>query len=48
MDPSSNGHRRDAEHITAGLFRWVVFVVLSVLLIGGVALALTALWRWIF
>lgn len=48
MYPPDNGHREDAEHITVGLFRWVIFVALAALLFGGVALALVAIWRWIF
>jgi hypothetical protein len=49
MEPSHNGGRRsDTEHITVPLFRWVVFFGVSLLFIGGVALALTAIWRWIF
>jgi hypothetical protein len=48
MDPANNGHRRDAEHITAALFRWVVFIGISAMFVGGVAMALIAIWRWIF
>jgi hypothetical protein len=49
MEPKLNGgQHRETEHITAVVFRWVVFVGMSVLFLAGVALAVTALWRWIF
>jgi hypothetical protein len=48
MYPSNDGHRGDAEHITISLFRWIIFLALSLLLLGAVAWVLVAIWRWIF
>jgi hypothetical protein len=47
MEPNHGSPRRDQD-MTVVAFRWVTFIALSLLLFGGVALALTAIWRWIF
>lgn len=36
------------EHVTVGLTKWVVFICMAALMLGAVAAAIVAVWRWIF
>lgn len=47
MNQWDSGGRRP-EHATDAWMRWLAFIVLAMLLLGGTAFLLIAIYRWIF